>query len=384
MHSVVDNVVYLELFRNKHVKSVNQHMLATGQADPAVESFLSKADHEKRLRVQKADNPNMESNRLSVDQIRNYTDMEMPHLMPNCKTVILKGPHSPLEMKVYGCVESSMNKNISVEASSVNTVLLDNEPEDYHNRLLVAGYVSQSMTSSNLNLRQTSLMPNVPGLPMLLCLLFCPRMEAKVTNDKTRVASILCGLGYNKSTNRSIFPAHDLVLSLDTELTEDEINRINQIRFNMNLGIQLMSDIDQGSATPKDMTENQLMLRTNLMDLIYAERKTVERVSVKYESAWGRNNDVLQLKPQTVNDTMNIWPLHWFVQLKRNANFDSNVPEQLNNLTDMGKNMIPFVESTCPLCKTPFFSIFDLRLHISSLLHKQVVTDYYRQLEDSD
>lgn len=70
-------------------------------------------------------------------------------------------------------------------------------------------------------------MPNTPGLPMLLCLLFCPSMKAKVTDDGTRVASILCGLGYNLYTNKPYYPDHDLSLTLDTLLTSDDINKVS-------------------------------------------------------------------------------------------------------------------------------------------------------------
>lgn len=71
-------------------------------------------------------------------------------------------------------------------------------------------------------------MPNIPGLPVLLTLLFCPTMQPKLTEDGTRVASILCGLGYDKYMNKPYYPAHDFTLDLDTELTEDEINRVSK------------------------------------------------------------------------------------------------------------------------------------------------------------
>lgn len=70
------------------------------------------------------------------------------------------------------------------------------------------------------------MMENIPGLPMLLALMFCPTMKPKVTNDETRVASILCGLGYNIYTNKPYYPEHDFNLALDTLLTETDINQV--------------------------------------------------------------------------------------------------------------------------------------------------------------
>lgn len=92
--------------------------------------------------------------------------------------------------------------------------------------LLVAGYVGQTGNGARLRLRQTTLLPNIPGLPMVLTLMFCPTMRVKLIDDGTKVASILCGLGYNEFTNKAYYPAHDLVLALDTELTEDEVNKV--------------------------------------------------------------------------------------------------------------------------------------------------------------
>ncbi|KAG5889433.1 hypothetical protein JTB14_032766 [Gonioctena quinquepunctata] len=186
VHSVVDKVVHLILFKQApkygQMKSINNVMLEMGHAEPSAESFLSKADHEKRLLVSKAENPSLEAIRLGYDRVVSYKDFDGPRIGSNFDMLELKGPFSPLEMKLYGCIETSSNKSVEIEGSSVNTVLLDSEPQNYHTRLLVAGYVSQSAAGNKIKLRQTTLMPNVPGLPMLLTLLFCPTMRAKVTD----------------------------------------------------------------------------------------------------------------------------------------------------------------------------------------------------------
>ena len=50
--------------------------------------------------------------------------------------VRLRGPCSPLEMKVYGCARSAIGKEVSMDLESVNSVLLDSNPEDPHERYL--------------------------------------------------------------------------------------------------------------------------------------------------------------------------------------------------------------------------------------------------------
>lgn len=48
----------------------------------------------------------------------------------------MRGPHSPLEMKVFGCTYVSSGKEVTMDVESVNSVLLDSNPEDPHERLL--------------------------------------------------------------------------------------------------------------------------------------------------------------------------------------------------------------------------------------------------------
>lgn len=386
VYSVVNDVVHLDLYRHDpkydNVKSINQMMIEQGYAEPAMESFLSKADHEKRLQVMHAENPSKEAVRLGFDKIENYEDFEAPNNPGrNCTTVILKGPYSPLEMKMYGCIESSVNKVVDIDGSSVNTVLLDSEPQEYHTRLLVAGYVSQTVTGDRLKLRQTAIMPTIPGLPMLLTLLFCPTMSPKLTEDGRRVASILCGLGYDQYTNKSFYPAHDLSLNLDTELNEEEINRINRVRFSMNQGVRLMSEISNKIASQDEMLRVQKILKTDLINLIYADRKPMERTIVKHANVWSRNNfKTTALKPNISDENDDIWPLLWFVKLNKSTGYDADISKNLENLDSMARRMIPATEIECYLCKTRLLFLHDLRSHLITKEHKENVAEYYEQL----
>lgn len=65
--------------------------------------------------------------------------------------VELKGPNSPLEMKLYSLVHSCTNKDVRVEWNSVNSVLLDSDPADPHERSVI---LDQSHTMAALGLKQ--------------------------------------------------------------------------------------------------------------------------------------------------------------------------------------------------------------------------------------
>jgi hypothetical protein len=48
--------------------------------------------------------------------------------------VTLRGPESPLEMKLYNLTQVGMPRMVNIEWNSVNSVLLDTEPQDPHDR----------------------------------------------------------------------------------------------------------------------------------------------------------------------------------------------------------------------------------------------------------
>lgn len=62
-----------------------------------------------------------------------------PPPIQQCKlTMDLKGPFSPLEMKIYSLISTGDHKKVTIDPNSVNTVLLDEEPQDPHERYITA------------------------------------------------------------------------------------------------------------------------------------------------------------------------------------------------------------------------------------------------------
>ena len=53
----------------------------------------------------------------------------------------LEGPYNPLEMRMFPKVKALMGSTLKIEDDSVNSVMLDDQPEDLHERVLVAASV---------------------------------------------------------------------------------------------------------------------------------------------------------------------------------------------------------------------------------------------------
>jgi ATP-dependent RNA helicase TDRD9 len=344
VYSVVDNVAHLELFPKNpapNVGSFNKWLINEGHAQPLQESQRSKMDHETRRKVLNSDDPNNLSALFKsvVEVSTSYTDFEAPERSEATEVVELKGPYSPLEMKVCGLVEASLGCTVRVDGDSVNAVLLDDDPEDDHARLLVAGQVAQSAQAKTIKVSQSTLMPNIPGLPMWMTLLFCPRMEPKLTEDGTRVASILCGLGCKEYSDRANFPMHDISLVVDTELQEETIVKINELRFLMNRAVKAMNNIYDALDNPEELFPIQKRLKEQMFSLLHTKPNTVNRVNVKHANCWKRGTcaDVEIMRIDIEEEEDDIWPLLWFVKLKKDSHATAAIKNNLEELVQISK-----------------------------------------------
>ena len=70
-----------------------------------------------------------------------------------------------------------------------------------------------------VTLKNTTMLPNIPGLPALLSLLFAPRAEYRSDERRSRLTGALCGLGYNPETQRSLYREHDMEIPFDIPFT---------------------------------------------------------------------------------------------------------------------------------------------------------------------
>ena len=71
-------------------------------------------------------------------------------------------------------------RQIRVESDSVNSLVVDDAPGDTYARMLVAGSIRLNPSGEMLLLSNTTVMPNIRGLPALATMLFTPTMELRL------------------------------------------------------------------------------------------------------------------------------------------------------------------------------------------------------------
>lgn len=103
--------------------------------------------------------------------------------------------------------------------------------------MVVASFVTTNELGNKLILRSTTIMPNLPGLPALVCLMFAPMVELRKNEARTKLTGALCGLGVHPETGHSLFPENDIEIIFDVDFDLDDIREINRIRFWLNKAV---------------------------------------------------------------------------------------------------------------------------------------------------
>lgn len=152
---------------------------------------------------------------------------------PKCKAVV-HGPSSPHKVNFHSMSKVSNFRSVNIERDSINCVMVNENPQDWHERMLVAASVSLSASGSRILLKETSLMPHIHGLPSLVTMLFTPVMELRTNEDRTCFTGALCGLGWNSVSQEAVLPEHDIEIAFDVKFEIEDITEINALRGTVN------------------------------------------------------------------------------------------------------------------------------------------------------
>uniref|UniRef100_T1H9T9 Tudor domain-containing protein n=2 Tax=Rhodnius prolixus TaxID=13249 RepID=T1H9T9_RHOPR len=384
IYSIVGNVMSVTLFKPEklekvdefsHNLSFNHEFVERGFAEMAEEPYLSRENHVMRTMAQK-----------SPEALKLYTPSYLPddpyaHFQfeppseKECQTkVLLKGPKSPLEMSLYSLSKKCLGKEVQVEWNSVNSVLLDNVPMDTHDRLMVAAHVTQSSSSDRLTLRNTTLLPNMHGLPSLMVLLFAPKVELRTDPEREELTGALCGLGFDPESGDSYHPENDVEIMFDTKFNLEDLENINKLRFWMNfiVGDALYNNLE--TCSPR-IIQAQRKIKEYLLILINKKRPSRAQTMFDNSFAWDQlPQDVLldPLGPKSSSST-SIYSLIWGVELSSGPKFSKieaikSHLELLQGYSD-GADVMR-TGTKCELCQVYVDDLQALRLHLQTNLHK--------------
>ncbi|XP_076984509.1 ATP-dependent RNA helicase TDRD9 isoform X3 [Tamandua tetradactyla] len=300
--SAVHSVLHVDVYRHvgaQGIVSIRDILISEGHAELTEESYESRQSHEvlKGLFSKSVENSSVVD--TSVPSPVKDDEKYLIRLLlesfssnklgaPDCKAV-LHGPFNPYELKCHSLTRISKFRCIWIEKESINSVIISDAPEDLHQRMLVAASLSVNATGSTMLLRETSLMPHIPGLPALLSMLFAPVMELRVDQAGKCYTGALCGLGWNPTTGTPILPEHDIELAFDVQFNVEDIIEINILRAAIN---KLVCDGPNGSKYlgPERIAQLQDNARQKLLGF-FCQLRPRERIVPKWHEKpydWGQ------------------------------------------------------------------------------------------------
>uniref|UniRef100_A0A3B3BJJ2 ATP-dependent RNA helicase TDRD9 n=1 Tax=Oryzias melastigma TaxID=30732 RepID=A0A3B3BJJ2_ORYME len=303
VYSIVHGVIRVDLLINMESKeiSVVDILVENGHAVKTEESCDSKQSHEVLMSVykDKQDGTYVPNSVGSAFKERTEEDKELIHNLlchfskrqnTSSKKLQLQGPLSSYMTNFYSLSQMTSYRTVSISRSSINSIALNDSPHLKHMRMLVAGTVSVTATGSSILLSDTSLLPNIPGLPALVTMLFTPIMELRTDKERTCYTGALCGLGYNSQTKEVILPEHDIELEFDVRFDVEDIIEINALRMAIN---SLLCDGEKGTLhlRPDRISQLQEDCRERLIRL-FTKSPPREPITPPYNESRGKWNQV--------------------------------------------------------------------------------------------
>lgn len=289
VYSIVNNAVRVDLvmrYPNGQEVSLNEELIDQGFAETAEESFLSRQNHEWREEQRQG---NMKISKpgawLNVPTTDKPEDKQPAVAGRRSKRKIyLTGPTNPLEVNFSSMTLSGRQRVVKVDPDSVNCVAVDDDPRNPFSRLLVASFIGLNAAGNTMVARNTTIMPQIPGLPALVTLLFAPYTEYRTDPQRKEYIGALCGLGYDED-NLPILPDHDIELTFETEFTTQDIAMINEVRMAINIALGSDSAFGWG---PNVIASIQERARNSLLKLLKKPRPYREPKAYPYLYKWNR------------------------------------------------------------------------------------------------
>lgn len=110
--------------------------------------------------------------------------------------------------------------------SQINTEVILIFENQISARFVVAGNVHSSQCRSKVILRDTTLMPSLPGMLPIVSMLFAPKIELRTKPGAEHYTGMICGLGYDRKTKAAFYPEHDMEIIFDTAFSLADLQEV--------------------------------------------------------------------------------------------------------------------------------------------------------------
>ncbi|CAL1534991.1 unnamed protein product [Lymnaea stagnalis] len=379
IYSVVNNTVRVDLVaKNPNGIEIcyNDELIQQEFAVPAEESFLSQQNHEWRENCKSGakGSSNRPDSWVQVSLTANPDKPRQGNLRG--KRVHLTGPYNPLEMSFCSMTYSGRQLVVKVDPESVNSVAIDDDPQNKSSRLMVASFIGLNPTGNTMIARETTILPQIPGLPALVTLVFAPYVEFRTNPKGDEYIGALCGLGYDEDS-LPILPDHDVAIIFETVFENEDIAMINEVRMAINIALGTEDSI---AGWGEDFIMRiQEKAREKLLALLKKKRSPVQHQSCAKPYSWNQIDPQLILCQEPTYaeaDTTPLFRLHSAIALgserdvslgqkASRRDYYTNHVKELQRIATSGQRQAVF----CELCKIKLPTSHILAIHLLTEKH---------------
>lgn len=383
---------------------INDALRTEGFADPEVveESYVSRkaravAEQEEKSKVSGQSSSTTSKGVKNLEDIVGIAQVEWstadqpftqpqktgryPSSMGAVTKVALKGPFHPYEVSFLPLTTVGRRKKAHIDRHSVNSVTIDSETGIKHDRLMVATHVAVSASGNAILARETTLLPSLRGLPALMCLLFCPVAELRTNKVHELYTGALCGLGCDPATGEPLYQQHDVEISFDVAITDQDINKVNHLRNAVNVAL---ADNEGTVFSGQAIQKLQSQARCLILDLVHHHREIISPQPYDRVCQWNQVPSHCLVYPTqrgigVEDDPTNVpfLPLHPAIALISGNAQKTAIPpklkQQRDNLTELYRladSEEEVIDVTCSLCHLKFGSRRTLVQHLRSKPHQ--------------
>lgn len=191
----------------------------------------------------------------------------------------IHGPTSPIKISFKSILCKSSGYTVDVDPQSVNSILLDTDYKKPRRQMLVAASVGQTRKNRVLA-RDTTLMPNIRGLPSIMALLFSQYYRMIYNEHMKCFGGAVFGIGWDQDDN-PISSNYEIELGFDVYISQNDIELINEARQKISKLIRITEVVNPGAPHSRMQQE----LRQIILTLIGKHRfplSELDMVSVDY------------------------------------------------------------------------------------------------------
>ncbi|KAG5674853.1 hypothetical protein PVAND_004798 [Polypedilum vanderplanki] len=370
IYSVIDDVVAVDLKTINALKLThwNKQFVEDGYGEEWEESMTSKSNYLLRKRLyysaNEMDKPEEVFAKV-IDKNELQKFIESPSKNKCTGHMNLIGPYSPIEKNLRG-ISTILNSQVSIESSSLNHVLLDEDFYQHSGKFYVAGDLTCNARNQNVRCREVTKMPSIPGLAVILALIFAPYAEIRRDSDANRYVSILTGLGFDEENSRPYFVERDASLAIDFALTPDEINKINNLRFVMSnlLYTTSFENLPDLNDSIRAVCLNNI--KKIFLSLINNKQNMCESRYPKEPFTWLLDQE----DSKKLTNSLGYRAIFGYHAISTLKPMTKEKHEKLKNYVErLEKGLIMDVCRECKICEKAVDNEMDLELHIMSKMH---------------